>query len=110
MNHEDRFATYENRISTIKKDLSGVPNISLRDDPEGGPTVGLKIILDTKALGKTAADVISELRLGTPSIWVRSDSFHPDHPSPDDNAFIIGMKALQEGGEKVVTDRLKEIL
>ena len=110
MNHEDRFASYENRISTIKKDLSGVPHISLRDDPEDGPTVGLKIILDTNALGKTAANVMSELRTGTPSIWVRSDSIHPDHPSPDDDAFIIGMKALQEGGEKVIIDRLKEIL
>ena len=111
MNHEDRFASYEVRIATIRSELASVANVkSVEDSPGDGPTVGVRIVLDTERMGKSAADVVAELRAGNPSIWVRSDSAHPDHPSPDDNAFIIGMLALKDGGERIVTDRLKEIL
>ena len=42
-----------------------------------------------------------ELRAGNPSIWVREE---------EDDCFIIRMPTLKEGGEKVIADRLREIL
>ena len=100
--HEARFAAYEPRISALRRDLSGVANIELVDFPEQGPAEGLRIRVDAEALGKTGSDVVAELRAGTPSIWVR------DHD--DEHSFVVRMTTLKEGGEKMIAERLKEIL
>ena len=102
MNHEDRFAAYEVRITTLHSDLSGLPNVTLTAHPSDGPMEGLQVTVDATAAGKTASDVVAEMRGGTPGIWVR-------HVEGED-FFVIRMPTLKEGGEKVIADRLKEIL
>jgi L-seryl-tRNA(Ser) seleniumtransferase len=101
MNHEDRLAAYDVRVSAMRSDLRGVSGITMADYPANGPMEGLKITVDAQKVGKTGAEVIEELRNGNPSIWVRE---------LDDDSLVVRMTTLKEGGEKVIADRLKEIL
>ena len=102
MNHEDRLLAYDARVSALRADLSGIPNIELVNVPEQGPAEGLRVMVNAEKLGKTAADVVEELQASNPRIVVS--------PEKDSNSFVIGMRTLKEGGEKVITNRLKEIL
>ena len=102
MNHEDRFAAYEVRVSALRSDLSGIPGIELEYHPPDGPADGLLVRVDPQKAGKTAAQVEEELRAGYPSIWVRDID--------EDDAFVIRMPQLKEGGERVIAERLREIL
>ncbi len=102
MNHEDRFAAYEVRISALRSDLAGVGGITLSDYPADEPAEGLFIEIDADVVGKTAAEVIEELRAGNPSIWVREHQ--------DDNGLAVRMLTLKENGEQIIAQRLREIL
>jgi len=102
MNHEDRFASYEARVAALSPQLSSISNIELADYPDVGPVEGLRIRINAQEVGKSAADVVQELRAGNPSIWVREDE--------DEDSFIIRMLTLKEGGETIIAERLKEIL
>ena len=103
MNHEDRFAVYEARITTLSGGLAGVSGITMGGYPSDGPAEGLRIAVDADAAGKSAADVVAELQAGNPSIWVRYTDEDPD-------AFIVRMGTLKEGGETTIAERLREIL
>ena len=111
-NHEDRFEAYEVRIAALKLDLEDIPHIelSMHSNPPGAPAEGLLVQLDSQALGKTAIDVVNELRAGNPSIWVRSPNARPDDYPEGQNSFVIRMPTLKEGGEKIIAQRLREIL
>ena len=102
MNHEDRIASYESRIDTLRRGLDGAPGIEIADYPGGAPADGLRISIDPDGPGKTAAEVVGELRSGTPSIWVREDG------TP--HSFVVRMPTLKEGGESIIAARLLEIL
>lgn len=102
MNHEDRFAGYERRVSTLRNDLSGISTVSLSEWPEGKPMEGLRVTVDAEKLGKTAQDVVEELRNGNPRIWVRQDD--------KEDSFVVRMLTLKEGAEATIADRLKELL
>ena len=103
MNHEDRFAVYEARITTLSGDLAGVGGIGMASFPADGPADGLRIAVDADAAGKSAADVVAELQAGNPSIWVRYNADDPD-------AFVVRMGTLKDGGEQTIAERLREIL
>ena len=117
MNHEDRFASYEARMDTLRSDLSGVDGIDVLD-PEQWPQrwadgfaipaqtryEELMVKVDAAKAGKTASDVAAELLAGNPSIWVRHEE------SEDKDSFRVRMPTLKEGGEKTIADRLREIL
>ena len=72
--------------------------------------IGLVVRMDTAKVGKTAGEVVAELKTGNPSIWVRSPQERPDEYPPGENGFVILMHLLKEGGEQVIAERLKEIL
>ena len=117
MNHEDRFASYEVRMDTIRAELRGIDGIVILD-PEQWPQhrpdgssypvqeryEDLMIGVDPAKAGKTASDVAAELQAGNPSIWLRQDQ------SEDKDYFKIRMPTLKEGGEKLIARRLREIL
>ena len=102
MNHEDRFAHYETRVSRLRSGLAGIGGITLEDLADDGPVEGLTIIVDPDVAGLTGADVVEELRGGNPSIWVR------EFDSGD--RFGIRLLTLTEGAEEVIIDRLRQIL
>ena len=58
--------------------------------------------MDADSLGKSADDVVAELRSGKPSIWVREDKV--------EDSFIVRVPLLREGGETIIAARLREIL
>lgn len=111
-NHEDRFEAYEVRIAALQANLETLPHIELarHSNPPGTPAEGLLVHLDSQTLGKTAIDVVNELKAGNPSIWVRSPNARPDDYPEGQNSFVIRMPTLKEGGEKVIAQRLREIL
>ena len=102
MNHEDRIAGYEARVSAIRPSLSDIDGITLEDFTPDGPLEGLTVISDPDVTGMTGAEIVEELRAGNPSIWVRESDLG--------DRFAIRMMTLKEGGERVIVDRLKEIL
>ena len=110
MNHEDRFAGYEIRVASLYLDLESIPHIELNESPEEGPVEGLTVKLDVDKVGKSAGQVVEELKAGNPSIWVRSPYGRPDYYPPDADSFAIRMPQLKEGGEKIIAERLREIL
>jgi hypothetical protein len=110
MNHEDRFASYEVRVARQKAELKDIPNIEMFKHPAEGPPLGLLVRMDTAKVGKTAGEVVAELKTGNPSIWVRSPQARPDEYPEGENGFIILMHLLKEGGEKIIAERLAEIL
>ena len=102
MNHEDRFASYEARISQVRDALRDVPYIQLVDHHEQGPPTGVSVKVDTAKTGKTPSDVVEELRDGNPSVWVGL--------SEDGSSFSIRVPLLPEGQERVIAERLWEVL
>jgi L-seryl-tRNA(Ser) seleniumtransferase len=102
MNHEDRFASYEVRIDAMRNDLPQFEGVTFSDYPQDAPAEALMLTIDPAKAGKSAQDVIDELKAGNPSIWVRE--------LPEDNSLAIRMLTLREGGEKVIAQRLREIL
>jgi hypothetical protein len=61
---------------------------------------GVRVTIDEKALGKTAAQVIQALREGTPGIWTRGGG----------NSFQMATPHLMDGEEQVAARRLREAL
>ena len=110
MNHEDRFASYEARVSRLSAKLREIPNIQLSNNPPQGPVQGLLVRLDVDKIGKGPGQVVAELKAGNPSIWVRSPQQSPDSYPTGETGFIIHMPQLKEGGEDIIAERLKEIL
>jgi L-seryl-tRNA(Ser) seleniumtransferase len=102
MNHEDRFAAYEARVSTLRSGLTGISGVSLEYLADDGPVEGLTVVVDPDTVGMTGADVVEELRGGNPSIWVR------EFDSGD--RFAIRLLTLSEGAEEIIIDRLRQIL
>jgi seryl-tRNA(Sec) selenium transferase len=98
MDHQARFESYARRVQRLQDELSGVPRIELI--PDGNPTTGLRIVLDEQATGKNSGEMADILRIGNPSIWLRSHQ----------RALVVSAVTLTDGDEKVIADRLKEIL
>jgi len=101
MNHEDRFASYEPRIAQVKEALREVPAIEVVALKEQGPPTGVGVKVDP-ATGKTASEVVEEFRAGNPSIWIGLNA--------DGGSFSIRVPLLNNGGEKVIARRLREVL
>lgn len=98
MDHDTRFETYARRVATLRRALEGVTSVKLAS--EGSPVTGLRVVLDEKAVGKTAAEVAAELQGGNPSIWVEQMG----------DTVTISVKTLVDGDEVVVSDSLKRVL
>src|SRR5262249_5441245 len=60
----------------------------------------VRISWDAAARGMTAADAVSKLRAGEPSIGTRSE----------DDAVVVGVWMMRSGEAKIVGRRLREVL
>ena len=101
MNHEDRIAAYESKISAIRSAVRGLPNV--RTDlvtTNQYWQVGLRIALDG-GLGKPAGLVAAELDAGSPRVWVGVE---------DDQTLVVNVHAMNDGEEDAVAERLVQIL
>ena len=102
MNHEDRLIGFENRIDVMQGKLDGIPHVQaklVRNDNYWG--AGLKVVLDTDALGKSAQDVADELDAGDPRIWVMVEG---------DDTVAVNVHVMSENDDAVVAERLRVVL
>jgi len=112
MNHEDRIQQYEDRMAVIQKELRGVPSLSsdlisykrlLGTTRHGAnyPGVSLQVVFNPEAVGKTAQQVAAELDAGNPRIWLFVEG---------DGTLVINTHVLNEGEDKILGERLREVL
>ena len=105
MNHEDRFAAYEVQLNNLQSGLEGIPGVSTEFAGQG-PTDGIIVNIDPTETGKTAAQVIEEMKSGNPSIWA--------HPSEEfggvPGGIVLRVRTLKPGQENLVAERMREIL
>jgi len=105
MNHEERLASIEQRSRVIAKPLQGIKGVKAEiiDNIIGQQPYGVKVTIDAQAAGMTAQQVVDELKAGKPSIWTRV--------APDSsNAIYLHIFGLNEGEEKIVGERVSQIL
>lgn len=101
LDHAALHREYERRAEVIRKSISGVKGVTAEIIvPEVANHVPhLQIKLDTAVTGITGPEVSKRLREGTPSIGVR--------PGED---LMVGVWMMQPGEEKIVAQRLREVL
>jgi len=101
MDHEERFRIQEERLQVISDGLADLPHVKTQRVGGGQRAwMGLRVILDEAALGKTAISVEQALRAGDPCIWMRA---HGD-------GLFVAVSPLKDGEEKVIVERLQELL
>ena len=104
MNHEERYSVEERHLETIAKGLAGIPHVKTQSVWIGGkyrePWKNLRIDLDEATQGKTAASIGETLREDDPSIWVRVNG----------NQIYVAPHTLREGEDKVIAERLRQLL
>jgi L-seryl-tRNA(Ser) seleniumtransferase len=102
MNHEDRILAYEDKISTIAGSVRYLPHVQTRSVRNNRYwQVGLHVVLDPAAMGKTADDVARELDAGTPRIRVDVQG---------DDTIVVNVHAMIDGDEHIVAERLRSTL
>ena len=104
MNHEDRLEDAERKsqnIITLLKDVPGV-KAELITNMMGHQPFGVDLEFYAAVTGMTAQDVVDKLKAGDPPIWTRV--------RPGEERIIIHVFGLNEGEEKVVGERIAELL
>ena len=103
MNHEDRIAEYDRRITVIEKATQGLAGVSASvywsADSFYGSFLTIKVDADTR--GKDARQIKTEMFEGSPSVMVQA---------PDAETIRIFVYTLDEGDDVKVASRLAEAL
>jgi seryl-tRNA(Sec) selenium transferase len=101
MDHEARIADHWRKADHIMSSLNGIPNISTaRHVEDNSLSNGVMMTIDEEGLGKSAAQVIEELKAGDPAIWARGTR----------NRIRIAVAHLIEDEVDTVIDRVRKIL
>lgn len=98
MDHQARFESYARRVRVLQNELEGLQGIEMT--PQGSPATGLRISLDEKALGKTAAQIADALRQEDPRILLRHEV----------DALTVSAVTIMDGDDLVIADSLKRVL
>ncbi len=102
MDHEERLQQEADRIGIIEGALAGLPGVSSRVawDANRDPWMKLLVRIDSEQVGKSLETVIDELRVGEPSIWLRS--------AGDELAVVVN--TLVDEDVAIVAQRLRATL
>jgi len=104
LDHAALIQTYEDQVGWIVAAFSGIPHVSARrsfPNEAGQPMPRAEIILNEQALGISRDEVLRQLYAGSPAI----------HLSPAGaNGIYVNPQTLQEGQERIIVERIKEIL
>ena len=100
--HKADLEEWERQVQHIVDALSDVPHVEagLMSTTEQDPMPYAYVRLDEQALGMTTKDLIEQLQEGTPRIEVRTSS----------EEIGINPHTLQAGEERIIAERLKEVL
>jgi len=112
MDHAQRFRRYRRLMDSMRSRLDGFPYLSFSyedgsatSDPK--PPDSLRVTFDRSRSPKSLAKVVKELHEGEPCIILRP---HYQWVDPDRDHLDIRVSTLQAGQEKIIADRLAEIL
>ena len=112
MDHEARFRRYRRLMDTIADRLAGFSFLSLSHHDgsvtsEPKPPDSLRVTFDRSRSPKSLAEVVGELHAGEPCIILRP---HYQWVDPQRDYLDIRVSTLGDGQEKIIADRLVEIL
>ncbi|MBA7646687.1 D-glucosaminate-6-phosphate ammonia lyase [subsurface metagenome] len=100
MDHiKERLQPARRRRTNLMDALWKVPGVTLKVQPYSYHVVGLQVTLD-KTPDETA-EIVDNLRNGDPAIWVRRRR---------ENTIMMNTLFLDDGNEKIIVDRVKELL
>jgi L-seryl-tRNA(Ser) seleniumtransferase len=102
LDHEERLHEQAARIEQVTQTLADLPHVTATNlfAEEGGAWMRLRVQFDPTVVGKSATDVVRELRSGTPPIWVRYDG----------DALIVEVHTLRPGETEVLARALAAAL
>ncbi|MCH8817442.1 MAG: aminotransferase class V-fold PLP-dependent enzyme [Chloroflexi bacterium] len=100
MNHEERIAKLDGKLSTIEKAVTGIPGVQVEADrdPTGASVFNLFLSIDESVTGVSEEEVVARLKDGDPPIWTRVNPYF--------GGLQVGTVGLNDGEEQVVAERL----
>ena len=104
LDHDKLMKTYEDQVQYVIDEFSRLPHVSARRNfpsEAGQPMPRAEVIFDEQKLGITRGDILDQLRSGEPSIQLASAG---------SNGVFINPQTLGPGQEKIIVDRLKQIV
>jgi uncharacterized pyridoxal phosphate-dependent enzyme len=104
LDHEQLLQMYEDQVAWIATEFVGEPHVTARrsfPNEAGQPMPRAELILDEQALGIARDEVLRQLYQGSPAISLA--------PSGQ-NGIFINPQTLQPGEEKIIVERIKDIL
>ena len=104
MNHEERLAKAEIQSRTILAPLLGVPGLKATrmDNVIGHQPFGVRLEVDSTVTGKTAHEIVAELKEGDPPVWTRVRD--------GEECIDIHVFGLSDGEDKIVGERIAALL
>lgn len=100
MDHQARLEGYDRKARSLLKELGRIPHIEVAATPEGQALCSSVTVTLDESGGKTAAEVVEALREGNPRVEVPLR----------EGKIVFSVRTLVEGDEKIIVDRLEEIL
>lgn len=101
MDHDARIADHWRKADHIMSSLDGIPHLSVaRHIEDNSLSNGVMLTIDEGGLGKSAAQVVDELKAGDPSIWTRATG----------NRLRIAVAHLIEDEVDIVINRVRKVL
>ena len=104
LDHDRLMKTYEDQVQYVIDAFSDIPHTSARRNfpsEAGQPMPRAEIIFGEQNPGITRAEVLTQLRAGEPSIALAAAGR---------NGVFVNPQTLKPGQEKIIAERLKEIL
>ena len=101
MDHDARIADHWRKADHIMSSLNGIPHLQTEQHVEDNSlSNGVMLVIDEEGMGKSAAQVVDELKGGDPSIWTRATG----------NRLRIAVAHLIEDEVDIVIDRIRKIM
>ncbi|MCZ6635280.1 MAG: aminotransferase class V-fold PLP-dependent enzyme [bacterium] len=101
MDHDARLEKYVRKAQVLLTALKEIPHVKVEWHEESRAlTNGVRVTIDEEGLGKTAEEVIEELKAGDPCIWTRGQK----------DWVNVAVTNLIEDEETIVAERLREVL
>jgi uncharacterized pyridoxal phosphate-dependent enzyme len=104
LDHEKLMETYENQVKYVMDECSKLPHVSVRRNfpsEAGQPMPRAEVMFDEQALGMTRGEILTQLREGEPSIALAGTG---------SNGINVNPQTLEPGQEKIIVDRIKEVV
>lgn len=105
LDHDAELRAREAQLRLLAERLSGVPHVQVqeRSARETGRSPLLELVLDERALGRTASAISRELQRGEPPV-------HLSERRAAQGVLTVDPSGLRAGDERVVADRVRAVL